>query len=80
MRILLSKITPAMLANFFWARKLHDVVQQKLKFMEASSATPPSNTETVHMTATQAIEELSKINAETNGKIRDMFEEIDSIR
>ena len=27
MRVLLSKLTPDMLKNFFWARKLYEVVQ-----------------------------------------------------
>ena len=31
MRIILSKLTTAMLANFFWARKLEEIVTQKMK-------------------------------------------------
>jgi len=30
MRVLISKLTPAMLNNFFWARKLIEIVKQKL--------------------------------------------------
>ena len=38
MRVLLGKLTPAMLQNFFWARKLQEIVQQKLQFRLSAAA------------------------------------------
>lgn len=32
MRVLLGKLNPGMLSNFFWARKLNEIVQSKLQF------------------------------------------------
>ena len=31
MRVILSKLTTTMLSNFFWARKLEEIVTQKMK-------------------------------------------------
>ena len=36
MRVLISKLTPMMLNNFFWARKLIEIVKQKLQFDSAA--------------------------------------------
>lgn len=80
MRILLSKITPVMLANYFWARKLLEVVQQKLQFMDASPNNGAGGQAKVHLTPTEATAELERLNEETSERIKDMFEEIDSMR
>mgnify|MGYP007058510571 CR=1 FL=1 len=69
MRVLLGKLTPAMLQNFFWARKLKEIVEQKLKFLntleqaagirQMATAVEP----VVQLSMSQAANELAQINA-----------------
>jgi len=58
MRVLLSKITPAMLANFFWARKLREIVQQKLQFIIAEAGGDRSQVPPVQLSFSKAVTEL----------------------
>jgi len=84
MRIILSKLTTAMLANLFWARKLEEIVTQKMKTDNAdpnfrmnilrNSPNPSA------LSGSQAVEQLNRVNTYTDKVIQNMFEEIEGMR
>lgn len=54
MRVLIGKLTPAMLNNFFWARKLIEIVNQKLILDQKASGPPHNQQEQVLLSSSQA--------------------------
>lgn len=80
MRVLIGKLTPAMLNNFFWARKLIEIVSQKLTLERGASAPPQNQQELVLLSTSQAVACLSKLNVRTHDLLKGMYEEMESIR
>lgn len=73
MRVVFKKITPKMLEAFFWARKLRDILHQKLK-LEARGRLSDSFDPALSLV--QGAKELSVINRQNEEIFKQFFEEI----
>ena len=74
MRVLLYKLTPEMLQTYFWARKLKEIIDQKIKLEMSGKKIEPK------MSPQEAVKELLELNNESERAIQSLLVEIQLIQ